>query len=119
MGLFELFWDYNQQQQIRGAQNAVQQAAVDVESTRRMVDELRVQIERMNLVNQAIWELVRDRASLTDADLNAKVQEIDLRDGQADGRITAAAGNCPKCGKLNARGRTKCMYCGTALAAPR
>ena len=53
------------------------------------VRDLEYHIRRLSLLNQALWELLRERAKLTDAELERMVREIDLRDGVEDGAITA------------------------------
>ena len=119
MGLFDLFWNYSQEQRIRGAATLAQSATIDAETMRRTVADLAMHVERTTLINQALWELLRDHEGLTEAQLEAKVQEIDLRDGAADGRLNSPARSCPKCGKPNSSRRVTCMYCGTSLGVPR
>lgn len=77
------------------------------------VRELQRQIERLCLLNQAMWELLRERAKLTDADLERMAQEVDLRDGVPDGRITAVAVRCPTCKRVNNTRHKRCIYCST------
>jgi hypothetical protein len=46
---------------------------------------------------------------------SAEIAEIDLRDGQADGRIGTSVSDCPSCGrKVNAR-RGSCLFCGEPI----
>lgn len=79
---------------------------------------LRAQVERMALLNQALWELVRARLQLSDADLERMVNEVDLRDGVADGRITPQPVRCPSCGRVSNSRHDKCMYCGQLFEKP-
>ena len=44
------------------------------------------------------------------------MQEIDLRDGNADGRMTQRIVQCPACGAASNTRRPNCLMCGTALA---
>lgn len=76
------------------------------------IRELRDQVERLALMCQALWELVRTRAKLSDADLEKLAQEIDLRDGMADGRLTSHPVKCPNCGRVSNSRHKKCLYCG-------
>lgn len=88
-------------------------AASRAESLAGDVQFLEAKIDRMKLVTRALWEIVRDNTSITEAMLEAKVKEIDLRDGRADGRDGArAAMNCHACQRVIQRGMTKCQYCG-------
>lgn len=80
--------------------------------------ELSQELERMRLLNQALWELLRERAGLTDEDFEAKIREIDLRDGVEDGRMTDTAVQCPRCHRISNSKHGKCLYCGTRFKQP-
>lgn len=88
------------------------------DDNRQRVRELEHQVARLQLMNQALWELIRERAKLTDADLEQKAQEIDLRDGVADGKITNTALKCPSCGRVSSSKHWKCLYCGLEFQKP-
>lgn len=78
------------------------------------IKRLEAMVQKLSLVNRAMWELVRDNTSLTDQHLLDKVEEIDLRDGKRDGKVgTPQKATCMKCGKVLQRGQNKCLYCGT------
>jgi hypothetical protein len=80
--------------------------------------EMEHQIERLTLLNQALWELLRDRVGLTDQDFENMVREIDLRDGVPDGRITNTPMKCPQCGRVSASKHYRCLYCGLEFQKP-
>ncbi|MCP4645183.1 MAG: hypothetical protein GY851_32375 [bacterium] len=75
-------------------------------------------IQRLQLLNQALWELVRDKLNLTDADFERMAQEIDLRDGVADGRMTETPMKCPQCGRTSNSKHWRCLYCGLEFKKP-
>ena len=79
---------------------------------RGKVTELTRKVYRLELLNQALWELARDRLSLTEEELEAKTKEIDLRDGISDGRISEVPLKCPSCGRVSSSRFWKCLYCG-------
>ena len=79
---------------------------------------LQQDIERLKLLNQALWELIRDRTDLTDALLAEKAQEVDLRDGVADGRMTQMRLKCPSCGRVSSSRHWRCLYCGLDFEKP-
>ena len=85
---------------------------------REDIKELRHQVERLTLLNQAMWELIREKARLTDADLEQMAHEIDLRDGQADGKMGASAVACPTCHRVSNAKHYKCLYCGELFEKP-
>ena len=70
--------------------------------------------ERLYMVVQAMWELLREKVGLTDTDLEAKIHEIDLRDGRLDGKNAnqTAAHACRKCGRTILSGQSVCSWCG-------
>lgn len=82
------------------------------------IRDLRAQLERLTLMNQALWELLRDRLQISDAELEQKVGEVDLRDGVADGKLTATAVRCPNCSRVCNSRHAKCLYCGQLFQKP-
>jgi len=99
------------------AQSRATQAADLVVQAQVQIREIEHQVARLALLNQALWELLRDRLKLTDQDLERLASQIDLRDGQADGKITNQAVRCPKCGRVSNSKHHKCLYCGQLFEA--
>jgi hypothetical protein len=79
---------------------------------------LEVTVNHMALACQAMWELLRERVGITEEELLAKIKEVDLRDGAADGRMRPVTVQCPKCGKPSSTKHSQCMYCGAAIPKP-
>lgn len=77
------------------------------------VKELHERMERMVLLNTAMWTLIREKLGITDSELADRVQELDLRDGQLDGKIGPESVACPKCRRRFAPKHRRCLYCGT------
>ena len=107
-------------QHIEYAQNFI--AQVDAQHARDVAresamssDKTLKNTERLYLVVQAMWELLKDKAGLTDADLDAKVQEIDMRDGRLDGQDSTQTDplTCRQCGRTILSGQAQCSWCGT------
>ncbi|MCD4823709.1 MAG: hypothetical protein K8S55_03815 [Phycisphaerae bacterium] len=73
---------------------------------------LEERFDKLLLVNAALWELLKERTNLTEDDLVAKVQEVDLQDGVADGKVTKVIKKCPKCNRTMSARHNKCLYCG-------
>ena len=84
----------------------------------RQIRELEQQVQRLMLLNQALWELLRDRLQLTDADLERMAHEVDMRDGVEDGRMTDTAVRCPTCGRVSSSKHWRCLYCGQQFEKP-
>jgi hypothetical protein len=82
------------------------------------IRELQHDVGRLSLLNQALWELIRGRLNLTDADLERMASEIDLRDGVEDGAMTHGPLQCPACGRISNSKHWKCLYCGQEFEKP-
>ena len=77
------------------------------------VVQLRREVNRLLMINEALWEFIRDREGLTDDDLIRKIDEIDMRDGVLDGRKSGKTPvNCSECGRTLPRRQPVCIYCG-------
>lgn len=94
------------------ARSTSHRAAEMANEARTAVRELQDEVDRLSLLNQALWELLRARLGLTDADLERMAYDVDMRDGKADGKITAHAVRCPTCGRVSNSKHAKCLYCG-------
>ena len=111
----ELFWEMRQQRGIAQAGADASRAKSKVERLQGEVKMLSHKVERLSLASQALWELLRDNTDFSDETILNKMQEIDLRDGQADGKIGHAPVTCPQCGREGNSVRVECLYCGTAF----
>lgn len=80
--------------------------------TRTRVDELERRIDRLELENRVLLELVRDAFKLTDDDLERRVQELDRRDGVEDKKISTVPLRCPSCTRVASSRHWRCLYCG-------
>ncbi|MBN1437721.1 MAG: zinc ribbon domain-containing protein [Sedimentisphaerales bacterium] len=88
--------------------------AVHVQSHLRMLES---NLAKALLINQALWELLRDKAGLTEDDLNNKLYEIDMRDGQLDGKNQRSQPiECPNCGRVVSPRHAACIYCGQIMS---
>lgn len=94
---------------VSGASQPVSSSSSGDTRARAVADEL----ARLELVCEAMWELVKEKTGLVDDDLLAKMAELDLTDGVADGK-KAKGGPvvCPKCNRPNSRRHDFCIYCG-------
>ena len=68
------------------------------------------------MINEALWEIIRDKLGLTDAQLNEKLYTIDMRDGELDGKNQrSGAAECPKCHRMVSSRHPACLYCGEII----
>ena len=77
------------------------------------IEDLRRDVERLFLINEALWRIVRERLNCTDAELVQRIHEIDLEDGHLNGRKgPTPARKCPQCEHILAKHRPTCVFCG-------
>lgn len=111
------FWDLHQQRRIDEQDSKLEKTERKHASAESRVARVEERLERLLLVNAALWELARGRLGFTEEDLIAKVSEIDLRDGAADGKRATTPRACRHCKRLNAAVHAHCLYCGMNLGA--
>ena len=71
-------------------------------------------LHRLALLVEAMREQLQEAGLFSEAQLMARVQAIDLRDGAADGRNSPSlSSRCNQCGRLSAGPRRRCLYCGS------
>ena len=96
----------------------VASVSTQADHLRMKVDRLEATVERQALACQAMWELLQQHVPVGEKDLLKRMEQIDLRDGVADGRVTPQASTCTACGRTVHPKRKKCLYCGAASGAP-
>jgi hypothetical protein len=107
------YYDHVASAQAQADVNKAQAKAVEAQGE---VEVLRQDVERLLMITEALWSFLKKEHGYTDAQLVQAVTEIDMRDGQLDGRTTQAqAAPCPQCGKINSARRSRCIYCGSPL----
>jgi hypothetical protein len=111
----DLIFDAYQSGQIAEAQVTAAQASDKAKQLQSEVDDLRRRADALTIACQALWEIVRPRLALDEQTVVRKMQEIDLRDGQADGKISTRPVTCPRCSRNSNSKRRACVYCGAPL----
>ena len=75
-------------------------------------------IDRLLLITEALWTLMKQEHGYTDDKLVKLIQDIDQRKTNAKGvTVKDAPVACPACGRPNTASRIACMYCGNPLPA--
>jgi len=100
-----------------GTSGGASASGVDAGANFKMRD-LEHHVQRLSLQNQALWEVLQKHLNIPEEELEAKIKEIDLRDGVEDGKVTDVALQCPKCGRVSSRKHWKCLYCGAKFKKP-
>jgi hypothetical protein len=100
-----------------GAYTAASQAESKARVAQTEIELLRCDIERLLMITEALWGILKEQHGYEDAELIKRVMEIDRRDGKLDGRVAPAPpSSCPKCGRTLERKRAVCLYCGQLIA---
>lgn len=69
-------------------------------------------LDRLALICQAMWELLREKTGMMDEDVMRKMAEIDLRDGVEDGKMRHKIVKCPNCQRPANTKNARCWFCG-------
>lgn len=110
---------FNHPGRIRSLEEQARNSDNSLLNTANRVGALEDRLGRMLLANQAMWELMRDKLGISEAELLEKMKVIDLRDGVKDGKITAkkppAERLCSQCGRRQPAVNTVCAFCSFAF----
>jgi hypothetical protein len=80
------------------------------------IRELKAQVEKLELIVEALWRQLKRHTELSDEDLIETITEIDLEDGQYDGKKAKQSfRECPGCHRRINKHHGKCFYCGEVL----
>lgn len=96
-----------------GLRREISQQGADVQSLDRDLHQLQKELGRTRLALAALCEIVASQLGIKHNEIVEKMLEIDLRDGQQDGRLTPVPIPCSGCGRPVAAKSQTCMYCGT------
>lgn len=117
-----MLWDLIQHYQISQLDNkidAVRDGTSRDTMARDATSRLEKRVDAIALVTQALFELLQESSGISEARLREKITEIDLRDGQADGKMTPRPKKCPKCDAMMSPKFGRCLFCGENDRAPR
>ncbi len=90
----------------------------DVRELQTQIELFRHDIDRVLLLAEALWSLMKQEHGYADDVLIGLIQKIDQRKQSVDGVAAKDPPvNCPACGRPNLASRLFCMYCGKPLMA--
>ena len=81
------------------------------------VIDLSDRVDRLTMVIQALWELLRE-SGLTDEQLVAKIVELDKSDDVLDDTARPSSSRCPQCGAAVTSAEDHCQFCGHQMGRP-
>ena len=95
---------------------AASEAREKAQDAATQVGFMKQDIERLLMITEALWMLLQRAHGYTEDDLKNLINEIDLRDGSLDGRVTKKETlECPSCHRVVTARQLKCIYCGQLL----
>ena len=108
------------QSQDTGARLQAESASRTAGEARTRIDDLQVDVEKILMITEALWNILKEKHGYEDDDLLRMVQDIDLRDGQLDGKVAKQPNPpCTNCGRTLMGRHPVCLYCGSvAIRAP-
>ena len=99
--------------QARNDNESVSPTTTDVRAQNEFIQ---CDVEKLFMITEALWTILKEKHGCTDAELVQRVQEIDLRDGKLDGKVAKVNPDCPKCSRKLMGKRPVCLYCGAEVA---
>ena len=96
----------------RDAARSAAEAKGKARSVGTDLHELEQRLDRALMACEAMWTLMRDKLGMTDVELIDRINDIDLSDGQLDGKVRKTPVSCPKCHRTISRKMPQCLYCG-------
>ncbi len=104
------------QRGVTDSASAATTAARQAAEARSRTEALQQDIEKLYMITEALWTLLREQHGYDDEVLGRLVESIDLRSGKADGRRAKSTNpTCPTCSRTLIGKHTTCLYCGTVV----
>ena len=98
---------------IQSSQRAAEHQALSQRKRQRIeIQDLEDEIARLKLICESMWELVSEVTGLTTEQLATRIKEVDMDDGQIDGRKVHPMADCPSCQSKIDHSSHICTYCG-------
>lgn len=107
-----MLWEFYQMRQIGEAQSAAASGAQAASDAKAGMQGIQARLDKLTLINMAMWSLLQEVSDLTEEDLIERIKQIDLSDGQLDGKVRSKAQQCPQCNRVMSSKHSRCLYCG-------
>ncbi len=98
------------------AQSTGERAARLASDVRTQNEAILRDVERLYMITEALWTILKDQHGYTDEELIHRVEDIDLRDGKLDGKVAKQPPPpCAQCKRLIVARHPVCLYCGARV----
>ncbi len=108
---FVLGYSAGQRSASRAASLARSAAAGDATINTNRIEDVNERVDRLAMIVRAMWSLLEEEGYRPE-DLVARLEELDLADGELDGQVREKAVDCPSCKSKVAPGLSNCQFCG-------
>ena len=112
-GMFHGLYNMESRRRAASAESAARRSETKTGEAQRELRLIAERLDKLVLINMAMWSLVQERTGVSEEDLANRIQEIDLQDGVADGKVTRNVRQCPNCRRTMSRRHNKCLFCGS------
>jgi hypothetical protein len=114
--MLEFFLGYSMGERSATRTASLARSAAVADGTRHTnrMEDLNERVDRLVMILRAMWALMEEQG-MTSEQLMAKIEEIDLQDGLADGQVREQLVECPSCQSKVAPGLRACQLCGTEV----
>lgn len=106
--------DYYERVRLGSTEIAASRAARAQEQTEQLLKDVEQELARYRVASRAMWELIKQKTDLTDADLQQMVETL-ADHGALD---PPQAVECDSCGRMVGRRQKICLYCEEPRSAP-
>jgi hypothetical protein len=91
-------------------------ASADARQVATELDLTKAHLERLMMICEALWTIIKKQHDLEDKDLMDYVAQVDMQDGKLDGKVAKQAPpKCQECGRTSSRQSMICIFCGTLV----
>jgi hypothetical protein len=104
--------------QARQAGNAALAASHRASKASDEVEFLRADIEKLMMISEALWGILKEKHGYTDSELVRRVEQVDMKDGKLDGKVAKSLPKkCPSCDRTIQGKRSRCLWCGQRVTS--
>ena len=101
---------------VNQAELAGERASALAASVRTQNEAIAAEVEKLFLITQALWTILKEEHGYTDEDLQRRIESIDRSDGKLDGKVARSTPpDCPQCGRKLMGKKPVCLYCGATV----
>lgn len=114
--MFEFILGYHAGSRTAGRAASLARSAAVADGTvhTNRIEDLNERIDQLAMIVRGMWALLEE-GGVTPEQLIAKLEELDLQDGVADGKVTRGPVDCPSCDSRVAAGLSRCQFCGAEI----